>query len=397
MSSTRSSEAASASRPDEAPDEARAVGGFELDGGLEDVGGHEYGGFCARCGRRHAIGAGHGAAQEAADLLDRSLQAGRLPTPVGSPPGPSISPRFEASGGQMIGVLVARAPDGQQHLLRAFSGRWDGRARVPGWAPPLVFPDGDPDWWIEGTRALDALGEAIETERSAVADLRETLHGALRSQRQAFDRDLEQRLAARRAARRARARARSVLQDGRLDPATDPRNAAALEGLDAESRREKADIARFRRRHRQARSALQAELAALEAPARDLSRQRRDLSRRLMRRIHAAYRIVDRAGREHRLQCAHLEPDRMPGGVGDCCAPRLLAWASRQGLEPLGMAEIWIGAPPTSGVRQQGRIYGACERLCQPLLGFMLCPRPLRSSEREQGRKPERELEVGPA
>ena len=61
-----------------------------------------------------------------------------------------------------------------------------------------------------------------------------------------------------------------------------------------------------------------------------------------------------------------------PGGTGDCCAPKLLQYAYRQGLKPLCMAEFWWGPSPKTEVRQHGRFYPACRGKCKPVLTWML-------------------------
>jgi hypothetical protein len=118
----------------------------------------------------------------------------------------------------------------------------------------------------------------------------------------------------------------------------------------------------------------------------------------------------------------------LPSGCGDCCAPKLLAAAASQGLVPLAIAEVWLGAgsaPSASAAlvaatgrmqhgqecececgllgrgtdggaadadalkkkkkkkknksdskvpaREEGKFYAACRGRCWPILGHMLC------------------------
>lgn len=65
---------------------------------------------------------------------------------------------------------------------------------------------------------------------------------------------------------------------------------------------------------------------------------------------------------------------RPPTGAGDCCAPKLLACAAREGLEVLGLSEIFLGASPRSGTRVCGTISPPCKARCGPILDFMLGP-----------------------
>ena len=67
-------------------------------------------------------------------------------------------------------------------------------------------------------------------------------------------------------------------------------------------------------------------------------------------------------------------PTKLPGGTGDCAAPKLIAWAIELGLEPIGICEIFIGATGgMSTTKGDGKFYDACEPRCQQIAGHMLC------------------------
>ncbi len=61
-----------------------------------------------------------------------------------------------------------------------------------------------------------------------------------------------------------------------------------------------------------------------------------------------------------------------PGGTGDCCAPKLLQYAYKQGLKPVCMAEFWWGATTKEEIRQHLNYYPACRGKCKPILTWML-------------------------
>ena len=61
-----------------------------------------------------------------------------------------------------------------------------------------------------------------------------------------------------------------------------------------------------------------------------------------------------------------------PSGAGECCAPRLLQAAYKEELQPLCMAEFWVGDSPRDELRQEGHFYPACNSRCKPILGHML-------------------------
>lgn len=63
----------------------------------------------------------------------------------------------------------------------------------------------------------------------------------------------------------------------------------------------------------------------------------------------------------------------VPGGVGECCAPKLLCAAAIAGLTPLGLSEFYWGPKTQYDGKTSGTFYPCCEQRCRPLLGFILC------------------------
>lgn len=106
---------------------------------------------------------------------------------------------------------------------------------------------------------------------------------------------------------------------------------------------------------------------------RALRRQRRQISRQLMRRIHGLYTLVNFRGESAPLLRAFWDDRLPPTGTGDCCAPKLLHHAARHGLRPEAMAEFFWGYPNDSGTKEHGRFYPPCAGKCRPILGFQLC------------------------
>lgn len=68
----------------------------------------------------------------------------------------------------------------------------------------------------------------------------------------------------------------------------------------------------------------------------------------------------------------HARTHHIPGGTGECCAPKLLQYAYLHHLRPLCMGEFWVGSSTTGEVRHDGQFYPACESKCRPLLSYML-------------------------
>ena len=66
-----------------------------------------------------------------------------------------------------------------------------------------------------------------------------------------------------------------------------------------------------------------------------------------------------------------------PSGSGECCAPKLLQYAFEHHLQPLCMAEFWMGASLQSELRKEGQFYPACQSKCKPILRYMLAGIPM--------------------
>ena len=61
-----------------------------------------------------------------------------------------------------------------------------------------------------------------------------------------------------------------------------------------------------------------------------------------------------------------------PAGAGECCAPKLLQYAFQHRLNPIELAEFWIGAPSKTEIRREGEFYAPCSGRCVPILKHML-------------------------
>lgn len=126
----------------------------------------------------------------------------------------------------------------------------------------------------------------------------------------------------------------------------------------------------------QAIERLTARLASLDTGSpsyRALAAERRQRSQRLLETMQARYRFHNFRGQTRGLRDAFCGPGGIPGGVGECCAPKLLNHAAREGLRPIGLAEFYWGGSKGSRRLRHGEFYPSCESRCRPILGFLLC------------------------
>ncbi|WP_419785585.1 hypothetical protein [Pseudodesulfovibrio sp.] len=112
----------------------------------------------------------------------------------------------------------------------------------------------------------------------------------------------------------------------------------------------------------------------VDSPERNkLIERRRGLSRALTKDIHALY-LLPNFRRQLKPMVEVVGPDRgIPTGTGDCCAPKLIGYAARYGLVPLGISEFYLGRENRSKTRINGAVYPACSSKCGLILGHMLC------------------------
>ncbi|MCH2171996.1 hypothetical protein MK489_14515 [Myxococcota bacterium] len=101
--------------------------------------------------------------------------------------------------------------------------------------------------------------------------------------------------------------------------------------------------------------------------------QRRKISQNLFEEMQQRYRFHNFRGGSRPLRKALSNDSPVPGGVGECCAPKLLDYAARYGLRPLGLAEFYWCGENSSRHRRRGQFFPVCESRCRPLLGFLLC------------------------
>lgn len=275
--------------------------------------------------------------------LPRTTRAERLLVEIGEA-------LRDAAEGKMIGVLVVETDSGPA-CLKAFSGLWEGGATREGWVPPI---GGEPPVSTESTlRRLQVLKERLQAMAAEDAPAR------LAQVRQEWD-------------------AAHAALEARLSDAKQRRHTLRAAGhpaaaLDDESRRDSRERRLFKQARDGALALLTQRVDSLQAKILAVKRERRRLSRTLQAEMHAAFDQTLSADQPWSL--VSLFPNGLPTGTGDCCAPKLLYHAARNGWRPLEMAEMWVGPASVNGQRQPGVFYGACENRCQPLLGPLLSRR----------------------
>ena len=261
--------------------------------------------------------------------------------------------------GKMYGILLIELPNGEQRVIKAFSGLLDGKSIVSGWVTPIPGREEVTDLENQTLAELEVIKQHIinlqqlparqeyQTLLTEYTPLLEAIslkhhHSKLKRQEQ-------------------RQEFYQTLTGASLE--------TALAKLEAESRQEGRESRDIKRRQKEILQPLQEIIATADRKITELKQQRKQLSRQLQTQMHAAYSLTNFYGKSQSLQ--QLFPDGTPTGTGECCAPKLLHYAATHGLKPLAMAEFWWGNSTVEN-KVQGEFYGACEERCQPLMGFLL-------------------------
>ncbi|MBW4425349.1 MAG: RluA family pseudouridine synthase [Nostoc desertorum CM1-VF14] len=262
--------------------------------------------------------------------------------------------------GKMYGILLVELPNGEQKILKAFSGLLNGCSVVEGWVPPIPGRD---EVALEEARTLAQL-DAIKQEIITLKQLTE------RQQYETLSDEFKQQLQTMSDRHRHCKQQRQEKRQQICNTLTPEALRIALEQLDEESRQMGIKRRQLKRQQNAVLQPLQQLIAATDARISELKQQRKELSRQLQAQMHATYSLTNFSGRSLSLQ--QLMPGGSPTGTGDCCAPKLLHYAATHNLKPLAMAEFWWGVSSVNQDKIQGEFYGACAERCQPLMGFLL-------------------------
>ncbi|WP_414518565.1 RluA family pseudouridine synthase [Nostoc sp. PCC 9305] len=262
--------------------------------------------------------------------------------------------------GKMYGILLVELLNGEQRVLKAFSGLLNGCSVVEGWVPPIPGRD---EVAFEESRTLAEL-DAIKQEIITLKQLTE------RQQYEILSNDFEQQLQAMSDRHRHCKHQRQEKRQQICNTLTPEALTIALEQLDEESRQQGIERRQLKRQQNAVLQPLQQVIAATDARISELKQRRKALSGQLQAQMHASYSLTNFSGRSQSLQ--QLMPGGSPTGTGDCCAPKLLHYAATHNLKPLAMAEFWWGESSVNQDKIPGEFYGACAERCQPLMGFLL-------------------------
>lgn len=264
--------------------------------------------------------------------------------------------------GKMLGVLVVRDAEGHLGYLAAYSGNLAHMGNHDYFVPHiynLLQPDG---LFRTGEARISEINRRIKALESS-PDY-ENLKSQHDDRARFFDFEEKEMRAA---MAKERAKRHELRKSGAL-------TAELEQEITRQSQFQKAELKRLRRRHAQELDKLERHIVEHQSLINSLKRQRKMMSEDLQQQLFQLFILHNARGESDNVASIfyknlHRLP---PGGTGDCCAPKLLNYAFTQQLQPVCMAEFWVGQSPQGEVRHHGHFYPACRSKCLPLLQFML-------------------------
>lgn len=146
------------------------------------------------------------------------------------------------------------------------------------------------------------------------------------------------------------------------------------EQLIAESQFQKAELKRIQARWQHNINELKSQLSSSDKLIKDWKTERQRRSASLQERIFRHFIMLNARGESRDLYDIFAETPQHtpPAGAGECAAPKLLQYAFSHDMQPLAMAEFWVGKSPKNEIRRHGNFYPSCKAKCEPILGWML-------------------------
>ncbi|NET01551.1 MAG: RluA family pseudouridine synthase [Sphaerospermopsis sp. SIO1G1] len=273
--------------------------------------------------------------------------------------------------GKMYGILLVALPNGEQKVLKAFSGLLNGCKIVDGWVTPI--PGREKVKLLE-TETLGKL-ENIKQEIIQLTEIPE------RQEYTNLYREFEQELETLKLQHQHSKQQRQEKRTKFLKTLNGEQLQIALGELEAESRQQGIVRKKLKKQQQQILQPLLEQIKTSDQKIQTLKKQRKEISRELQTQMHAAYSLTNFYGQSLSLQ--QLFPWGIPTGTGECCAPKLLHYAATHNLQPLAMAEFWWGESTVQD-KIAGEFYGACIERCQPLMGFLLSGWKFPNSQNQQ-------------
>ena len=268
----------------------------------------------------------------------------------------------ELNRGKMFGVLVVRNHDGEIGFLAAYSGLLDG-ANNHQYFVPAVYDLLTPQSYFQ-------------QEEQEISEINQRIKSIENSQE--YKNSLFLVKDAKDSAQKILSDFRSRMQESKalrdLKRATQTLSQEEEALLIKESQFEKAELKRITKRLQEQEIELNTLVEPFEEQIKSLKQERKERSAALQEWLFRQFILLNSQGDKSDLVDIFRQFNNQlpPAGAGECAAPKMLQYAYKNNMQPICMAEFWVGESPVGEVRHNGNFYPSCKGKCLPILTFML-------------------------
>ena len=268
----------------------------------------------------------------------------------------------ELKRGKMFGVLVVRTQEGEIGFLSAYSGLLDGKNNHSYFVPAIYDLLTPQSYFQIEERNISLINKSIaEIEKSSEYKKSLSLYEKEIAASQKILSDFRRQMQESKALRDYR-RSTNLL--------TSEEEALMIK----ESQFEKAEYKRLNKRVKEREEELKIELLRYEDKIKSLKQERKERSANLQEWLFRQFILLNAQGEEKDLVDIfyHFNSQIPPAGAGECAAPKMLQYAYKNNMQPICMAEFWVGESPVGEIRYDGNFYPSCKGKCLPILTYML-------------------------
>lgn len=290
----------------------------------------------------------------------------------------------ELAKGKMFGVLVVKDNHGQIGFLAAFSGLLNGKNRYSYFVPAvydMLAPDG---YFKCEESSITEINRRIETllKSAEYCDAKKAYEECV----SVANKELTEMRCSIQKAKHLRDEKRA---SQRL---TEDENLQLIN----ESSFQKAELKRLSKRWQARIYEYEQRVKQIEKNIDSLKDERKERSAALQKWLFEQFVVLNAKGESKSLLQIFndFSGTLPPAGAGECAAPKLLQFAYVNDMQPICMAEFWVGASPLGEVRRDGCFYGSCKGKCEPILDFMLRGLNVESSSIENGSEHAKDIKV---
>lgn len=262
--------------------------------------------------------------------------------------------------GKMFGVLICEK-DNQIGYLKAFSGVLENEEKPSDFVPHLYDE-------LPNLASILSEKESINQLTQKISDLEKIDHTSVINKIDNQIKQQEEKFIRLKESLKEKKKKRKLI---RLEQHKKDNFSEVEKELIRESLKDKYELRMYSKKTLENIKELKYKQDSITAPLKNLKELRKKKSKALHNEIYSSYKLLNNRGETKDL-IQLFDGSFPPAGSGDCALPKLLQYAFKNNITPLGFAEFWWGAPHKAQIRKHKNFYHACTGKCKPILSHML-------------------------